>query len=161
MNQSSESEESESYDCTAEYKPGTVFQQMLDSIAGGQEFSCNNFAAAKHQSESSSSEKEEQLEEVIESQDYSIYQEKAEKSEGMPVSLMQSMLSFKLTGLKYGNNHVVALGETIVQEFSFVNDGQLEWPKDTYFILCAPSNPLDLPEEIHIGALPRHEQIII
>jgi hypothetical protein len=58
------------------------------------------------------------------------------------------MLSFKLEKLKYLNKHKMRPGETIVQEYTFINDGIVEWPEDTYFIFSAYDNPLDLPEEI-------------
>ena len=50
------------------------------------------------------------------------------------------MLSFRVQRLRYQNNFQLAPGETIEQEYVFMNDGQLKWPHDTYFIFSGREN---------------------
>ena len=69
------------------------------------------------------------------------------------------MLSFRIERLKYHNNFQVAPGETIEQEFVFINDGNLKWPYDTYFIFAGRENKLSVPEEIYIGEVDSFESI--
>lgn len=40
-----------------------------------------------------------------------------------------------------------------------MNDGQFEWPHDTYFIFSGHKNQLNVPEEIFIGEVPALESI--
>ena len=72
---------------------------------------------------------------------------------------MNQMLSFRIERLKYHNNFQVAPGETIEQEFVFINDGNLKWPYDTYFIFAGRENKLSVPEEIYIGEVDSLESI--
>lgn len=69
------------------------------------------------------------------------------------------MLSFRLESLKIQNNYRAALGETFEQEYIFYNDGQLDWPADTYLIFCGAQNSCNLEEEIKIGVVPVGESI--
>jgi len=61
------------------------------------------------------------------------------------------LISYRLESLRHPNNKRAQLGETFEQEYVFLNDGQVPWPSDTYFIFSGRENPLDLPEEIMIG----------
>ena len=40
-----------------------------------------------------------------------------------------------------------------------MNDGQLKWPYDTYFIFSGRENQLNVPEEIYIGDVASFESI--
>ena len=60
-------------------------------------------------------------------------------------------MSYSLVSLGFQNNYIAAPGENFEQEFVFVNDGNIPWPSDTFFIFTGPDNPLELPEEIAIG----------
>ena len=47
---------------------------------------------------------------------------------------MQEWISFRLESLRYPNNMRASPGETFEQEYVFLNDGEVPWPSDTYFI---------------------------
>ena len=71
------------------------------------------------------------------------------------------MLSFRLQNLKVQNNYRASLGETFEQEYIFLNDGQLDWPEDTFLIFSGVQNSFNLEEEIVIGHVPKGESISI
>ena len=82
-------------------------------------------------------------------------------SKSLSVQQMNQILSYKLEFLKCPNNSVVKPGVTFEQDYVFINDGEIEWPSDTYFIFAGTDNALMLPEEIQIGTVAPNESIAI
>ena len=81
------------------------------------------------------------------------------KSKEQSFVAIQELISYRLLSLCLPNNYKAVPGETLEQEYVFMNDGNIAWPADTHFIYTGRDNPLDLPEEIMIGEVLPNETI--
>ena len=59
----------------------------------------------------------------------------------------------RLMSIKYPNSYLMKRGQRIEQELIIQNDGECDWPSDTFLIFSGYQNQLKVVEELELGAI--------
>lgn len=59
----------------------------------------------------------------------------------------------RLMSIKYPNSYPMRLGERIEQELIIQNDGDCDWPEDTFLVFSGAQNHLKVVEELELGPI--------